>query len=262
VIKVKRKRLGVAMISIIMSSILVSGSLLTYNAENETRLSYELNQYGDAVLITENGEITVFEAKTYTSSRINETLSCLKEEKITRLDNYILTSYNSKMISALYSLMSEVKINNIYVPSPSTLEEKQIYYQLLSLNEVFNTEIILYGLNPISFSGFNFTLLYRDGETASYEIVHNNKKYLISLSGILESRGANLTLERIYRSDFVIFMRHGKTYKNYNFVYEFNKPKVIIVSSKEMYVPRVTVSNYEKSGAKIIFTPEIYDFIR
>lgn len=262
VLDVKRKRLAVAIVSSVMSLILISGVILTYSTENETRLSYNLTETGDAVLLTEEGEITLIESKTYTSGRIYETLNILKGERITRLDNYILTDYNSKMFSALYKLMSEVKITNIYLPKAKDAEEVKIYKSLVSLKEVFSVNLIIFGEERMDFKGFSFTAPYRDVDTGAYEIIHKNKKYLIASSGIFESGGAYIAFTEILNSDAVIFSRHGKSYNNYNFTYEFENPKVIIIASKEMYIPLQTVAYYKNSGAEVSLTPERYDFIR
>lgn len=262
VFNVKHRRIGVAVISSLMSLILISGALLSYNTQNQTRITYNLSENGDAILMTQDGEITVFENKAYTSARVYETLRYLKDEKLTRLDNYILTDYNSNMKAALYSLMSEVKVTNVYLPKPQSADEYKIYTDILSLNDVFSVNLFTYGNEAIKFSGFYFIALYRDTECGVYQILHENKKYLIASSGILENNGANLALKRILDSDYVIFSRYGKEYRDYNFSYLFEKPQVFIFSSKKLYVPASVKNYYENSGAEIIRTPERYDFIR
>ena len=109
ILEIKRKRLGVALISSLMTFILISGAIITFSSENKERVAYLLGESGDAVLITDGGEISLIENKAYTSDRIYETLDFLKDEKLTRLDNYILTDYNDKMPDAVYKLLSNVK---------------------------------------------------------------------------------------------------------------------------------------------------------
>ena len=262
ILSIRRKRLGVLLISGLMSLILVIGSLFTYSAENTENLIYYGSEDGDAILITDSGEISLIESKTYMRSKTYETLKYLKTEKLTRLDNYIVTGYNEKMPSALYQLLSDVKISNIYVPIPNSEEEADIYYKLLSLKSTFNVNISYYDNCTLEFQSVAFTAKYREERLGIFEIIHKNKKYLMASSGILVSDGLNLALYEIFESDCVIFMRYGKSYKNYNFVYEFKKPQVLIISSKGMYTSEYIQNFYKNSGADIRLTPEKYDFIR
>ncbi|MBQ7333364.1 MAG: hypothetical protein IJW38_03335, partial [Clostridia bacterium] len=192
-----------------------------------------------------------------------ETLDFLKDEKLTRLDNYILTDYNDKMPDAVYKLLSNVKISNVYVPKPIAESERAAFFKLFALKETFDVNIVSYISNStVKFKSFSFVSEYRDENYGIFKLNYKNKKYLIASSGILDSNVKNLAISEIYKSDYVIFSRHGKSYKNYSFVYEFRNPKIIISSSKGMYISDYTLSYYKKSGAEIYLTPEKYDFIR
>jgi competence protein ComEC len=258
----KNKRRGVALISSLMALILLSSVIFTYNAENKERLTYYKTDKGDAILLSDKSEISLIESKTYTKNKIYETLNYLNEEKLTRLDNYILTDYNSKLPSALYALLSELKISNIYLPKPRSDEEIIIYQKILSLEESFDVYIEVYDTEKIEFECFDFNSPYREAEIGIFSITFKNKEYRILSSGVFDSKAQNIAIKEINSADYLIMSRHGKSYKDYNFTYEFKNLKAIIISSKNVYIPKETKEYYKKSGAKLNFTPEKYEFIR
>ena len=262
ILNIKRKRIGVAIVSSFMCLILVCGSILTFSSENKKRATYLLSENGDALLITDSEEISLIESKTYTAGRIYETIEFLKDEKLTRLDNYVLTDYNKKLPGALYALLSQVKISNIYLPKPSGAEEREIYNSIAALEEVFNVSFTCYDNERIDFDSFSFRAEFRKADIGIFEILFQNKKYLLLTSGVFESAVKNFALSEIRTCDYLILSKHGKRYNDYRFVYQLDEPSVIIASSKGLDIPDYIKLFYKKSGVKIYSTPEKYDFIR
>ena len=263
ILDVKNKRLGVTLISSFMCLILVSGVFLTVFSENKDRFTYLACETGDALLLTNGGELSLIESKTYTPGARYEALDFLREEKLTRLDNYVITSYNTKMPEAIYELLSDVKISKLYLPLPKTAFEEDIYNKLVTLIAGFGANFVCYQNNSeLTFNGFSISAKYRNEKLFLFEIDMGNKKCTYASSGILDSEAKNLALYEIHESDIAIFARFGKKYTRYSFVYEFQKPKLIIASSAGMNISEYTLNYYKNSGAEVYLTPERYDFIR
>lgn len=268
ILDIKSKKLYTSILGIFLCVILTSAGIAGATVKESNKYYYTQVDNSERFLIVGDGEANLIEQANYSSYSAYESINILKNEKVLELEKYVLTNYNPAMKNSLEKILSTIIINEIYLPTPENEEEYKLFDEILELELVFRTEILLYELGEkVESNIFTFCAPYREeyksrGATNIFEIEYNGQRYTYLSSGILKDETKNVALPIINKSNVIIFGRHGTSYYNYTFTYEIDNAKEIIFTSKNMYLSEYIKSYYENNGIIIHISPETVDFIR
>ena len=73
---------------------------------------------------------------------------------------------------------------------------------------------------------------------------------------MLENDTKNVALPLIEGCNTLILGRHGNSYSNYNFIYQVDGLKKLVVSSKNLTIPSETARYYDAQMTNLYYSPE------
>jgi competence protein ComEC len=268
ILNIKNKKRAVILLTSFMFLINVTAFFAGFIVKQNDSFYYCNDKSNENFIVIGNGESVVINEATYSDFSAYNVADIIKSERLTTLDKYVITNYSSNIPASLYSLLSEIPIEEIYIPEPKNKAEREIFNEANSLLSIFHTRICTYTENEtLSFKKLSYTELYREEYLKKtvrsiFEISYGSTKYTYFSSGTLKDEMKNTALPIMTESDVLIFGKHGVDYYNYSFVYELENAEAIIISSENMYMPEQMKSFYKKSGTEIYSAPEKVDFIR
>lgn len=252
VIKTDRKKTAAVTVACLLISSIASAGVFTAIERNTFEFSYNETDSRERILIKANSDSALIEISTLSSKVSRETIAYLKENHITYLKDYVITSYNVSSVAALNSLLSNVFIKNVYIPQPKTDTEKVVYSDFLSLEKFYNINMSFYTeQDMLNFSEFTFFPVYYDRyERFAFTILYEDKFYTYITANMLDTAAVNHALKIMNGADTVIVGAKGDSSSSQDFLYKldnktnrliFNKKTGLTAEILKYYEDRITV---------------------
>ncbi len=260
VLNIKRKSVAIYSITGFMCLILMCAALLGVNAKNNEHFYYALKENKENILINENSETTLISQSLPTPDSAVCDINIIYSEKITHIENYVLTNYSKMLPRAIEELLSSISVERIYLPEALDETERAVLKEVKSLLKNYRAKLIIYKFDEdVKIGSICFNSIYREGFEKSrlnmFSIDFKRKTYTYLSSGMLNTKTKNIAIENSVKSDALIFGRLGERYYNYQFSYEYTKAELIVFSSKNFHIPQSLLKFYEDKGAVVYTAP-------
>lgn len=260
VLKIKNKKLGAAILSSLYVMIIVSAYATSLSVINTPRFDYVSMESGEEIIILENGSVNIISVDYKTQKKRDETATFFRANYITEIDKYVVTSYKNGTDSYLYFLLSDYKLEKLYLPMPRNDSEHEICVDILDFADNFRAEIIFYDFeSPIEIESYKYLLIknhaYNSSEKGEmlFTVYHNESFYTYLNTNIFLTKYKNIAKDVIAGSDTVIIGYNKEN--DFKFTYKMPYLKKLIISDKYIKIPRETVDFYNEK--KICFYPEL-----
>lgn len=261
VLCIKKKTLA---LNILMAAFIVTLAIPAVfnviNDRNET-VAYSSQAKSDEFIIRSKGKVCLINSAQYSKSLAYDSIEFLEDAKITHLDKYYLTHYSWSLDEDFDILLSNVLVDEIYLPKPKNDDEITILKVLFKAVEGYRTKIVLfdegeevtvgkYSIHLIHSAPYGLTsanaLYFTDGKT----------KYTYISSGLMSGDSALKMKEHISGSNYVIFGDHGLKYKKPVYLEEYYESlKHIILHSHNLFLKQDNMMLYENNQCKISSHP-------
>ncbi len=258
ILKIKHKKIYVSAITCLFCIVLAISSILTYKNENTEVCIYIKDIHKEQISITTEGEISIIDIANYDSGTAYDLGKNMVDYKLTHIDNYILVKYTVDIDDALYTLLGNYKISNIYLPEPKTAEERVIYNLITSRCNGCRTNIIKYSeeseikLGRFIFSNIYSGIISKEENKIMFTLSDGDIKYTYLTTEMLSGKTKSRALEIMCESHTVIFGQHGNV-SECKFPYEIEGLERIILSAPRFKMPEDTFLFYKDT--EFIFLP-------
>lgn len=201
-----------AIILVSVFSVMAHGDDLTY---------YRTEGKNDALLIVSEGKGLLCDMSNAAYAPMNDGFSLLEEAALTEAEGYLLTHYHARHPEAFAKLAARNMIRTLYLPTPTSKAEEEIYYRLCAAAEGAQVAVVRY--DPYSELAFGrLTLVpHKNGKTESTHptlglTVKNADSYLLTYLGSAthEESTQNTAASSVQHSPILIFGTHGPAEKS------------------------------------------------
>ena len=254
VLEIKKKKkylmLLLSVIILIFSSAIIA-NIAVHSGED---IEYACCDNSEHLMLKADGKLTYINLSDTTATDIYDSISYISDYGTYEIERYILTSYPKSYEDATAVLASTLKINNLYLPSPSCEEEYEIFLKIKDTLKSSSCSTVTYKMGySLNFDGYTFIPIYRNAfyENTKFAFIlrDGNSTVTYLSSGMLEDKTKTVALSLIEGCDTLIFGRHGDSYKDYTFDVRIPGIKRIIVSSK-----RLELSEFY-TNPEVIYSP-------
>lgn len=256
--EIKHKRLAIISLSSLLVIILSSSLALTYTVESSTKITYK-SVSDERIIITDDSEISVIDISSYKKSDSYDLYEEVAKENLTRIDKYVLTHYSYTLREATETLASLILIREIFIPTPRSINEELILFEIKELTDKSGIKLSVYeNEDVISVGDASVIPLY------TYKLGETKKNMLTVLFGgcfytylgvdMLDGETKNMALEVIDGSHTIILGRHESKNNEYKFTYEPKMAKTLIFSSDRIVLNIGDEKYFE--NRKIYFMPK------
>ncbi len=257
IFKIRKIRLAYLITVCLFCSSLVVGMIQTQIVRHTDELIYRTNESSDVTLIKSDGRVAMVYSGDCTTSGAMADAQLLVDNALPCIDMLILPSYSEYSVRYIESLVADIKVDTVYIPTP--LESYEIGHAELIANT-----LVLSGSNlrlyepeiPISVGDSKYHLIdksiYRpDTDVHHIFTVNFNAQYYTYLSN-----GAAEALEPMARimctsSEHLIFGTYGSGYSE---SYEFgvlSDRLIDIYYSNYLPISKYNREYYENKGVPI-----------
>lgn len=265
-LNIKRKGLAVGtVISVFILTFTLGFSTFIY--QNERNIcSYGSDKNLDIFVLSSDGEAVMLSSGSHSVKSAKGGLNILSNENITYLDALIYTHYSYGLEKEINELISDIFIEQIYLPKPITSEEKELYSVLITATERYGIEIITYSVGEnVTVGNNSFTSLYSSpyGESSitAYMIESKAEKTLYLSSGALSGSMPEETLRVMNMSDNIILGSYGTKYKDELFIDSLDSaPDRLIINSDGLYLTQQLLEKLENNGCKVYSHRNYFSF--
>ena len=251
-IKTQKKKTAAITVTCLLLSAIISAGVCNGIEDKKFEFSYNETDSRERILIKSNSNSSLIEIATLNLKVSNDTLSFLKKKHVTYLNDYVITSYNTSSLTALDTLLSNIFIENVYIPLPKTDVQKTTYSELLNFEKSYHVNISVYAEeDKINLSDFKFFPVYYDRyERFAFTILYDDKFYSYVTANMLDTASVNHALKIMNGADTVIVGAKGESSSSQNFLYKLdNKTNHLIFNKKsgltdeilKYYENRITV---------------------
>ncbi len=237
ILNTKRKRRALCFLLAVFCMINITPVALTVAGSQSSAVVYSSDNKCDEIILKSNDRICLINSAQYSRSLAYDSLELLEEMKITYIHQYYLTHYSFSIDEDLDILLSNVIVEQVYLPTPRNEDEETILKIILKKVEKYRTSVITFNENDaVNCGEYSINLLYSSpyGETSinAFYITHGERIYTYLSSGTLALGKKFNFNEIISRSDCLILGKHGKRYKEEIKLsdYEINS-NIIVVNS-------------------------------
>ena len=251
IIKIDRKRIAALTICALLISSIASAAIYTASKNEEFEFTYSDIEESERILMKSDSVAALIEISTLTPRVANETVNYLSESDVMYLDDYIITSYDSRSINALRSLLSKVYVKNLYIPAPKSDIKKEIYTELLDLKNSYSIKLNIYTDGyMISLSDFAIFPIYSDyKDRCAFTVLYDDRFYTYVTADMLDAVAVNHALKVMNGADTVIIGSKGESYDQNDFNYKLSESTKLIYNKKagltaealKYYENRITV---------------------
>lgn len=263
IIDIKSKRKAAFTVICVLTLCFISGGALSYASSFDDKIIYFNEDNSDTMLIRSNKETAIISSAKYSTSTGYDLIEILNNQKLHTLDKYLASHYSWKLAEEINILLSNIPVNDIYLPEPANNDEKAILNKIRSTIGGFRTEIhTIKSTEILSIGEYKFRQVYNtpygtDTAQSVYMLYGNGKSYAYISSGALTGKGKSYSQAAINQATDIIFGNNGKTYKNKTY-FKAESPKAnnIIFSSDNLIIPSNTAYYYIKNGCKIHSHPK------
>lgn len=230
---------------------------------NDDKVIYTSTENGDSIIMRSNSDTAVVYYGSHSASAAYEECELLEDHKINSLDYYIISNYSGRLNPHIIKILSLIKIDCIYLPTPKNSYEKTTYANLKYDLEKFRVEIRLYDVEKtVDLGEFKIKQTYRteyeDSKNLTAISIYSNGERIVYLSsGILKTE-KTVALGMAAKANTVIFGRHGSKYNDVTYIYDMLYENIdnIIVNSEKLKFREYALNFYKERSANILFSEE------
>jgi beta-lactamase superfamily II metal-dependent hydrolase len=237
-------------------------TVATVKQNHTETIAYLSDNKCDEILIRSENEVCLINSSQYSKSLVYTSLDLLEDANVTYLDKYYLTHYSWSLDEDIETLIYNLMVDKIYIPSPRNSDEETILKILYKSVENSRTEIVTFrDYETVRVGEYNVNLLYSVpyGETSMNAVViaSDNEIYTYLSSGLLTDKTEKLFRSYISLSNTVILGEHGKKYKEKVYLTEYyDNIKNIIIQGSNVFLKQANMQQYLDNGCNIISQPE------
>lgn len=260
VANIKRKRpYLLLLVSIFVATCLcaVVASEITYS---DSDIIYASNNRTDMILIKSESEVCLINSAQFSKNSASNAKRLLQEENITYLDKYVVTSYTWSVSDDVCTILSSVKTDEVYLPTPRSNDEADICEILYTRVSEFDTRLVIYNNeDPINSGTYtihrDYASLYGESNLCAIRIYDASRVYTYLSSGMTLCENYPVQ-NNITTSDVVIYGGYGTKIKDDFFInYFYEKNKKIILSTENIIFDSHYYSKYKENGCEIYTHP-------
>ena len=261
ILDIKKKKRAVAAMTVMLCYLFILASVLNKIYTSNNRIAYSGEEKQDMILIESLLESALINSSQYSKSSGYDSIAYMEDHGLYKLDKYFITHYSYKLYDHLTVLLSNMLIDEIYLPTPENEDENSIYGKIIKLEEKFRTKILIHNENGVSVGNLNIVSVYHEpyGEGSAKGALYfydDENMYAYISSGMLDKDTRHFTEEIISQSDVVMFGTHGKKYKSGIYLEaELDEAKYIIINSENLFLTQEDYISYEENGCKIYSHP-------
>lgn len=258
------KRLGVLLICVLFILVNFSAYFSTVALLDDVKFEYLCSEKDEILFMQSEENLLLVDMSDTDKSSSYNSIGYITERKFTEIDSYIFTNYHNSLPEAVNVLLSSIKIDKLYVPSPLTKEESVICDELKDIDKNFRCDIIFYSLDHVFYEGdFNIYPFYRSqNNKVAFTVKYNDEFYSYLSSGMLEGKEKAAAFSLIKGCHTLILGSHGSSYSNLRFIYEIDGIDTLILSSDNVKIPDDTYEFYKKENTKVYIKPDQRNLIR
>lgn len=246
VLNIKKKKAYLLLLLSLFISINTISLINDRLVKNEENIEYILSGTCDFVLMKSNGRCVLIDATKPSQSTSYRAVDAIYELGLREVDAYVFINYSSTLSSSINHLISNVNIQEFYMPAPHTEKENDINE---NLSKALNIKINLYNMGDYIFFN-NYTLLpyYREENRnkCAYLIFDKGKSITYLSCGMLYGNTNAVAESLIDGTNTVIFARNGERYYNYVYDSVYKGVERMIVSSKGFKISEFITEYYNK----------------
>lgn len=245
-LKVKRRGIAVLLSVCLFASTFISAWAFTSFSFNDFAFEYNETEERERILIKNNAEVTLIEVSNLNDNVVYETLDYLKKENVLYLDNYLITDYSENSNIALDALLSRIKINSIYVPTPKSESMTASYERVLTVLSGYSVKTVTYQEeDSLSFSDFTFfPICYTEKGKCAFTILYRDDFYIYISSDMLSGSTKSHALKVMNGAKTVIVGSKNATNSRLEFIYKLEK-ETSLIYNKKSGLPDEILAYYE-----------------
>lgn len=261
ILNIKKKKLALNILVICFMVITIFPTIATMKEKSDETVAYYGQYKTDLLLVRSESSVCLINSSNYSKSTAYDALDLLDDAKVTYLDMYYLTHYSWALDDDIETLLYNVSVDAIYLPSPRNDDEKTILKIIRKTIEDNNTEIVLFrDYETVKNGKYSINLLYSApyGETSmnAIAIANKNEIYTYLSSGLLAGENEALFRKYISLSDYVVFGDHGKKYKDKIYLEDcYEDIDGLILHSDNVFLKQENMSYFIEKGCKIYSHP-------
>ena len=218
ILKIKHKRIFACVIGCAFVGVYLSAMIGTATAMNTNDIFYSNAEKTEQIYALDNGEVTVIDFSPYHTAGGYQTYEILQENHYPHIDNYILVGYTKSTVQSLKTLLKRTKIQNIFLASPRSAEEKEIFDQLVTLTTEATTDYYTYTEeNKISLGNFEIFIVElrnEKGFAPSVCLSYYENKYTYLSNGSMRENNVTIINALLKESRALIFGKKGSACSN------------------------------------------------
>jgi len=258
ILDIKKKKIGIAILSLLFASIFTVSAASTLHDRGCDEVYTQFLGNSDTILVKSNSSAyAIYNGDTSIKSSYN-ILNVLNNEKLTHLDELVLTSISEDFSHSLCPIIDNIRVGIIRVPNPVTEYEFRYCEALSEMLSLYGTTLRFYA-NNLTLSEYNYELVYRTPylhgkeSEAVYKISSKSYSYVYLTSGAANIAPIN-ALKIADKSDLIIIGASGDCNKKFDL--KLTSAKMIIVNGS------VDISNeaseyYRKRAVEICSNSDI-----
>lgn len=218
----KKKRTLALAGACILTLFVFSLTLHTVVLSTRTEVYYTELEKDEHLLFVDGAGALLYDASDGTGAARTESLALLDAAHVTELDGYFLSHYHVRHIHTIEKMLSYVSIRTLYLPTPTSEAEGQIYRSCVAIAEAHGLSVYRY--EPYEEVPFRSLVLipHKSGKLSGggHNAIGLSVKYgqrMLTYLGaaMAESNCASTAASAVERSDFLIFGTHGSTERAY-----------------------------------------------
>lgn len=255
VFKIKRKRIAIASMVFMLTTIFLSAAIMTYFRENTKQITY-FSSSAEQIIVSDNGKTGLIDISTYERGTAYESYDSISRSNLTHIDDYIFTHYTYKVEQAVEVLLETVLIERIHFPTPQNKTEERILFDIAKLAAESGCKVEIY-------SNEDFI---RIGEAAVFPLYNSQlgsaKKNMITIFlddkfytylnlSMFSGDTKNMALEVISGTNTVILGRHENNSYSYNFTHKLENIENIIISSENVVFHEDILNFYQNRLSEV-----------
>ena len=260
-LSLKLVRKWLVAVPVVAFAFLMTINVIGYNTSIKGQVKSEFI-YGDALVLTSNEGAYLCDASDGRYLSLSEGYRLARESCYTELDGVILTHYHSRYVVSLQRLVSNTKLNELYLPMPKNSEEGQILSAISNALESENVKIYIYDLDkPIEILSGELIVSSAKLDGSTHSSVAFTYSYGESRITVLERPYFETYLENsgtfdnyISDSDLLIFGSDGKNPENNFEIFPMLKKESEVVFT-DYYM--LELSDFEKYMANRMISFEV-----
>jgi hypothetical protein len=120
---IKRKRQYLLILTSFFVAICIATVIANEISYSKADIIYSSTDRSDAVLIKSENEVCLINSSQFNKNSAKKSCGLLQDERITKLDKYLVTAYTRSLADDICEVLSTVSIEEIYVPAPRSDDE-------------------------------------------------------------------------------------------------------------------------------------------